>query len=172
MDPIREVLGTIDLDPASCGKANDIIRADVYFDESVDGLATEWNGNIFLNPPSIANDSRKGWGPKMFWAKLMEEFGVKRVTSAIYLGFSLEQLKTLQNANTEFHPTQFSTCFLKKRIQFLQEVEGALVPMKQPTHSNFITLVSRIPETVGLFDTIFNKLGAVVHGNCQTRMVR
>lgn len=48
------VLGRIDLDPASCAKANVVIQAREYFglDNGRDGLAEVWCAKkIFLNPP-------------------------------------------------------------------------------------------------------------------------
>ena len=47
----REVMGSIDLDPASCKQAQEIVNAINYFDEEANGLLRPWYGNIFLNPP-------------------------------------------------------------------------------------------------------------------------
>lgn len=47
----RIVMGTIDLDPASNEFANEVVQAETYFDEETNGLAQEWFGNIWLNPP-------------------------------------------------------------------------------------------------------------------------
>lgn len=46
-----EVMGSIDLDPASCETANQIVKAANYYTVETDGLKNEWYGNIFLNPP-------------------------------------------------------------------------------------------------------------------------
>lgn len=51
IDPIREVLGRIDLDPASCDEANEIIRAERYYTIKDDGLSQPWYGKVFMNPP-------------------------------------------------------------------------------------------------------------------------
>ena len=46
------VMGTIDLDPASCAAANnDIVHAKQYYTLENSGLEHEWYGNIWLNPP-------------------------------------------------------------------------------------------------------------------------
>jgi phage N-6-adenine-methyltransferase len=47
----RSVLGQIDLDPASHDEAQTVVRARQYFTEADDGLAQEWHGCIWLNPP-------------------------------------------------------------------------------------------------------------------------
>ena len=51
IDAAREVLGTIDLDPASSVLANETVQAKKFFTAEDDGLAHEWFGNIWLNPP-------------------------------------------------------------------------------------------------------------------------
>lgn len=47
----RQTMGAIDLDPASCDEANQVVGAKCYFTRDDDGLAHEWSGRIWLNPP-------------------------------------------------------------------------------------------------------------------------
>lgn len=51
IEAAREVMGSIDLDPASCEFANNIVKAGKYYSESSDGLKQKWYGNVWLNPP-------------------------------------------------------------------------------------------------------------------------
>jgi hypothetical protein len=52
IEAAREVMGGgIDLDPASCDHANDVVKATEYFTEVDNGLEREWHGRVFLNPP-------------------------------------------------------------------------------------------------------------------------
>lgn len=47
----RQVMGSIDLDPASNDFANETVKATEYYTEEDDGLKQEWFGNIWMNPP-------------------------------------------------------------------------------------------------------------------------
>lgn len=51
IEAAREVMGSIDLDPASNDFANETVKAAVYYDEAMNGLERDWYGNIWLNPP-------------------------------------------------------------------------------------------------------------------------
>jgi hypothetical protein len=49
--PARLVLGDFDLDPASCEEAQQTVKARQYFTLETDGLAQNWSGRVWLNPP-------------------------------------------------------------------------------------------------------------------------
>lgn len=51
IDAAREVMGSIDLDPASNDFANQTVMASEYYSEETNGLLQEWYGNIWMNPP-------------------------------------------------------------------------------------------------------------------------
>jgi phage N-6-adenine-methyltransferase len=77
VDAAREVLGTIDLDPASCEQANTLVAATRFYGAEDDGLAREWRGRVFLNPPY----NRSG----DFVTKLCDEHAARRVEAAVVL---------------------------------------------------------------------------------------
>ena len=75
----RAVLDVIDLDPASTELANTVIKANQIYTIEDDGLAQEWIGNIWLNPPYSADLIPE------FINKLSEEIRLGNVESAIVL---------------------------------------------------------------------------------------
>lgn len=111
LDAARDVLGGIDLDPASCLKANQIVRAERYFTAKDDGLAQSWKGRVWLNPPY-------GGQSGQFIAKLFEEFAAGNVTDAIVLVNS-------HCTDTAWFQPLFDgvLCFTNHRINFYGDVD-------------------------------------------------
>lgn len=114
IDKAREVLGAIDLDPASCEQAQKIVQATEYFTAADDGLARDWHGRVWLNPPY-----HRELVPA-FIDKLVVEIGEGHVTAAIVL--------TNNSTDTEWFSVASSMCaaicFTRGRIRF-QVPDGA-----------------------------------------------
>lgn len=90
IEAARKVLGTIDLDPASCEQANQVVRATRFYTKEDNGLAQDWSGNVWLNPPYSSIKSTKGLGggklrgpTRLFIAKLLNDFEDGNVSQAI-----------------------------------------------------------------------------------------
>ncbi len=106
----RAVMGTIDLDPASTLDANQVVRADKFFTSDDDGLAQEWAGNVWMNPPYASNLVAR------FADKLAESVADGDVSQAIVLVNNATEtawFRTLVEIS-------MSVCFPASRIKFWQ----------------------------------------------------
>lgn len=150
VEAAREVMGGIDLDPASCAQANETVRAATFYDQAADGLSQPWAGRVFLNPPG-------GRGlVRAFWERLITHWRDGRVSQAIWIGYSLEQLQTLQSCPLG-SPLDFELCFTSRRISF--EAPGG--GKRSPTHSNFIAYLPGDPLDNVRFEAAFERFGKV-----------
>jgi hypothetical protein len=139
----RRVLGGFDLDPASSVRFNRRVRAESIIALPDDGLALAWDGRVFLNPPG--GRAPKKWAKyfesqsnaTIWWRKLCNEWAARRVTAAVFIGFTLELLRSAQTApgrRTYLHPFDFSICVPRERLCFGGD---------QPTHANVIVYLGR-----------------------------
>ncbi len=173
VEAARKVMGSIDLDPASCSKANEIVKAAGYFSREDDGLLHTWQGNVFLNPPGgrefppdEAHTHGSGrWNSKLWWPKLAEEWSDSNVVQAVFVGFSLEILQNSQGGGSVLVPLDFPFCIPAARTKFLNE---NLVPQKDPTHANVLVYLpdnrDRFVREEGVerFHKEFSQFGRVV----------
>lgn len=108
IEKARRVLGEIDVDPASCDRAQETIRAASFFTEQTDGLVQEWIGKVWLNPP---------YGGKLiaaFSAKLLAELEAKRCSGAIMLTNSYTDTSWWHALAAPSN----AVCFTRGRIKF------------------------------------------------------
>ena len=105
----RQVLGEIDLDPASCEQAQETVQAKRYFTQSDNGLEQDWWGRMLINPPYTQPDLA------LFVDKLLHELDVKHVTAAILLTFNNTDAAWFQKAAA----VATAICFPRGRIRFI-----------------------------------------------------
>lgn len=143
IDAAREVLGGIDLDPASSDLANKTVAATQYFDEDDNGLDQNWYGRVWLNPPY-------GKGTGLFATKLVEEHAAGRVSAAVLLinayGFDSAWFQALWD-----HPL----CFTDHRITFTSPQRGT----GGPANANLFVYFGAAEAT---FADVFSEFGAIV----------
>lgn len=81
IEPVRRVLGTIDLDPATSTLANQTVKAKHIFTEQDNGLDKTWFGNVWLNWP--ASKSRQ-FAEKLSIEKRLGRSQVKRAAVMLF----------------------------------------------------------------------------------------
>lgn len=111
VEKVRRVLEGIELDPASCQAAQEVVKADRYFSKLHNTLASDchWTGSVFLNPPYGLGDLCGRW-----IRKALEEFSSGRVTRMITLTWANTETKWCQ----ALLRLSSLRCFPAKRIQF------------------------------------------------------
>lgn len=116
VEAAREVMGGIDLDPASCELANRVVRATTYYTKEQNGLLQPWYGRVWINAPyghTVGNDGTgRRSHQQAFAEKLLREYAAGRVEQAIIL--------SLGNPNSVwFQPFfDFPLCFYRGHIDF------------------------------------------------------
>lgn len=96
VDMAREVMGTIDTDPASNPTAQRTVRATTYYTAETNGLDKEWSGKVWMNPPYSNPEVQQ------FADKVISEYKSGRVTEAIVL--------TNNSADTGWHRAMQDAC--------------------------------------------------------------
>lgn len=170
VEAAREVMGAIDLDPASHHEANLTVKAALFYSEQDDGLKQTWHGRVFLNPPGGKDANGKSLVPQ-FWDALIRMYLSGAVREAVWIGYSLEQLQTLQGGHAN-SPMTFPICVPNKRIAFVEnEAKRELRMAKlraegknpngksQPSHANYIVYLGGVNDDK--FAAVFGRFGVV-----------
>jgi phage N-6-adenine-methyltransferase len=109
IDTVRKVLGVIDLDPASCDRAQRTVQALQFFSQEQDGLTRSWFGNVFLNPPYAQPHIED------FADKMIAEIDSCRVKQAIMLTHNYSDTAWFQKLVRKAD----IVCLPKGRIRFV-----------------------------------------------------
>lgn len=114
----RDVLGEIDLDPASSDAAQEKVGASKYFSKEVDGLAQEWHGRVWLNPPYAQPHIAD------FVSKMVAERRASRVEAAIMLTHNYTDTAWFHEAVS----IADAVCFTRGRIKFYDDKGNTAAP--------------------------------------------
>ncbi len=146
IDAAREVLGGIDLDPASCAEANKRVRAARFFTCAADGLRQTWSGRIWLNHP-FSREFNSAWVEK-----LVSEFREGNVISACSICFA-------STSERWFKPLlAFPQCFLSPRTNYLLPdgsvargvTKGSVVTYFGRDRQRFVNIFAGGPRPLGV----------------------
>lgn len=153
IDAARIVMGGIDLDPASCEIANQIVRADRYYSKEDNGLAREWYGKVWLNPPYGRTHNKSNIG--LFTNRLIHEYRAGHVEQAILL--------STPRPDTPWFPDlwDYPICFCEHGIAFYRRTGKGMEVDNRHTGHFFGTIFVYMGENEQRFIEIFSKFGHV-----------
>jgi phage N-6-adenine-methyltransferase len=141
----REVMGSIDLDPATSEMAQRTVKAGRFFTVADDGLAQRWSGKVWLNPPyaqpAIAH----------FVEKLVHEVEFGDVHEAVMLTNSSTDTAWFHHAVT----AASALCFTRGRIRFVDPQDDRTAP----TTGQVFFYYGANPER---FEAVFSRMGLVL----------
>jgi phage N-6-adenine-methyltransferase len=146
IEAARNVMGSIDCDPASSEIANKTVRAKIYYTIDDNGLSRDWIGNVWMNPP--------------YSQPAIQEFATKLTNE---LSRDVSQACVLVNNATEtkwFHTLLLKVnciCLIKGRVKFV-DIHGR--PTGAPLQGQVVLYFGDNTEE---FNRIFSKFGRVMY---------
>lgn len=147
IEAAREVMGSIDVDPASSDIAQEVVKAGTYYTAETNGLDKTWTGNVWMNPPYASDLIGK------FIDKLVDER--KNYQQAIVLVNNATETEWFNKIIS----ISSAVCFPKSRVKFYMPDGKTGAPLQGQA-------VIYIGENIEKFTETFKKSGwiAVIHG--------
>lgn len=136
LDLARQVLGPIDLDPASSEQANMTVRAGQFYPIHDDGLTKHWAGKVWLNPP-YAQPAISHFADKM-----VAEWQRGDVTGAIVLTHNYTDTAWFQ----KLAHAAAAICFTRGRVRFVSPDGDLAAPTQGQAFFYFGHDVARFAE--------------------------
>jgi phage N-6-adenine-methyltransferase len=132
VDEVEDMLGVIDVDPASNSKDEPNVPAITHYTEEDDGLSQLWEGRVFLNPP---------YGREIgeWIEKLVQEYRDGNIAEAIAL--------VPARTDTQWFRALFNypLCFISGRVRY-SDGDGAA-----PFPSVLVYMGSRVDDFISVF---------------------
>jgi len=162
VEAARLVMGGIDLDPASCEKANRTVQAIRYFTEAQNGLAHSWRtatgtpSRVWCNPPYGTHRNKSNQG--IWIRRLIHDYEAGDIAQAIILS----------NAATDtrwFHQLfAYPICFTEGRINYFSLTHHTDTAMSRPeksqnTHGSAFTYLGTRQSQ---FIDVFSQFGTII----------
>lgn len=148
IEAARAVMGSIDLDPASCEYANQTVRATQIYTIENSGLDHDWHGRVWLNPPYGRDDDNTP-NQRVWSERLIMQHGEGHVSQAVMLVNAVTDRAWFQAL------WNYPICFAEKRIKFYSQDDE----IGQPTHGNALVYFG---ENVTAFYEHFAPFGRVI----------
>ena len=145
IEAARNVLGSIDLDPASNPLANEVVKAETYYTAEDSGLDHEWSGRVWMNPPYAGDLVGK------FITKLHASYLSEHVDQAIVLVNNATETAWFQKL-TE---VTSAICFPRRRVRFWSPTKDEAAPLQGQA-------VLYLGENTTEFIKTFSSFGLVV----------
>jgi hypothetical protein len=145
IEAARKFMGSIDTDPASSDKANEIIKASKFYTLIQNGLARSWEGNVWMNPPYSQPEVSQ------FCELLVTKYRNKEITQACVLLNNATETKFYQNM---LHNCS-AVCFVEGRIKFINKNgQPGSAPLQGQTVLYFGTRTDEFGGCFGRFGVI------------------
>jgi len=148
-DPIitaaaREVMGKIDLDPASTPEANVFVQADTILTKADNTLEVEWRGNVWMNHPfSRINNP-------LFINKILEDYKSGHIEQACFITYASTSEKWFKKLYA------YPICFLVPRTNYF-------LPSGKKKHGvQKGSAVTYLGSNANQFYDVFSELGEVM----------
>jgi ParB family chromosome partitioning protein len=137
-------MGAIDLDPATTTMANAVVGAETFFTRQTDGLAQEWRGRVFTNPPYAADLVG------LFAEKLAASYEDGHVSQACVLVNNATETRWFQRLLS----VASAVCFPRGRVRFWHPEKKSASPLQGQA-------VVYLGPAVATFAAVFSGFGAV-----------
>jgi len=147
IEAAREVMGAIDLDPASSEIANERVRAEKFYTIDDNGLSYDWKGRVWMNPPYAGELIGK------FSEKIARHYADGDISEAIILVNNATETGWFQGMVKQ----ATAVCFPKSRIKFL-DVSGK--PLLSPLQGQAIMYMGK---NIKKFASEFSFFGIVMY---------